>query len=92
LDQQQKYQDALLQASKAVDLTKEDTDAGKAARTERDRLVIQTGGNNTPAKPETPTTGAPTSANAPSTVPAGTKPSPQVPPATAPETASPPSH
>jgi tetratricopeptide (TPR) repeat protein len=92
LDQQQKYQDALLQASKAVDLTKEDTDAGKAARTERDRLVIQTGGNNTPAKPETPTTGTPTNANAPSTVPAGTKPSPQVPPATAPETASPPSH
>jgi tetratricopeptide (TPR) repeat protein len=92
LDQQQKYQDALLQATKAVDLTKEDTEAGKAARTERDRLVIQTGGSNTPAKADTPAAGAPTNATAPSAVPAGVKPSPQVAPETAPQPASPPSH
>jgi tetratricopeptide (TPR) repeat protein len=49
LDQQKKYQDALQQANRAVDLTKEDTEAGKSARSERDRLVIETGGNNTPA-------------------------------------------
>ena len=38
LDQQNKYQDALAQASRAVELTKEDTDVGKLARTEEQRL------------------------------------------------------
>jgi tetratricopeptide (TPR) repeat protein len=61
LDQEQKYQDALQQAKRAVDLTKEDTDAGKSARTERDRLVVQTGGNNTPAN-SAPANAAPASA------------------------------
>lgn len=43
LDMQKKYQDALVQANHAVDLTKEDTDVGKSARFERDRLAGQIG-------------------------------------------------
>jgi tetratricopeptide (TPR) repeat protein len=39
LDQQQKYEDALQQANHAIELTKDDTDAGHLARTERDRLT-----------------------------------------------------
>jgi tetratricopeptide (TPR) repeat protein len=39
LDQQKKYEDALQQANHAVELTKDDTDAGHLARTERDRLT-----------------------------------------------------
>jgi tetratricopeptide (TPR) repeat protein len=88
LDQQQKYQDALEQAKRAVELTKEDTDAGKSARSERDRLVIETGGNNTPASspPESnppvnnvpaskpPATVAPPSATAPVNAPQTTPP------------------
>jgi tetratricopeptide (TPR) repeat protein len=42
LDQQKKYAEALQQANRAVDLTQENTDVGKMARDERDRLVIQT--------------------------------------------------
>jgi tetratricopeptide (TPR) repeat protein len=48
LDQEKKYPEALQQANRAVDLTKEDTDIGKMARNERDRLLIQTGAGNTP--------------------------------------------
>lgn len=57
LDQQKKYPDALQQANKAVELTKEDTDIGKMARNERDQLLTRTGNaapgsgsgtNNTP--------------------------------------------
>jgi tetratricopeptide (TPR) repeat protein len=51
LDQQKKYPDALQQATRAVELTQENTDVGKTARTERDRLVTVTGGNNTPSTP-----------------------------------------
>jgi tetratricopeptide (TPR) repeat protein len=51
LDQQKKYAEALQQASRAVELTQDSTDVGKLARNERDRLVIETGGNNTPAPP-----------------------------------------
>ena len=40
LDAQKKYEDALQQAGKAVELTKEETDAGRAAREERDRLTM----------------------------------------------------
>jgi tetratricopeptide (TPR) repeat protein len=47
LDQQKKYPEALRQANRAVELTKEDTDIGKMARNERERLVLQTGGDNT---------------------------------------------
>jgi tetratricopeptide (TPR) repeat protein len=39
LDQEKKYEDALQQANRAVELTKDDTDAGRVARTERDRLT-----------------------------------------------------
>lgn len=58
LDQQKKYPEALEQAKRAVDLTKDDTEIGKAARSERDRLVIETGGNNSPAPQTPPSTNA----------------------------------
>ena len=90
LDQQQKYQDALQQANRAVDLTKEDTDVGKSARTERDRLVIQTGGNNTPAGANAPNAGTASPA-APAAAP-GTSTTPQATPEPAPQNSSPQSH
>jgi tetratricopeptide (TPR) repeat protein len=86
LDQEQKYQDALQQAKRAVDLTQEDTDAGKSARTERDRLVVQTGGNNTPEN-SAPANAAPGSA-APASVTAPVN-TPQV---AQPQTSTSPSH
>lgn len=49
LDQQKKYSDALQQANRAVELSKEGTDLGRMARNERDRLIVQTGGTPTPA-------------------------------------------
>lgn len=65
LDQQKKYADALEQANHAVELTEESTDLGRMARRERDRLVIQTGGNgaSSPA-PTVPNQGAAQSAPA----------------------------
>lgn len=51
LDQLKKYPEALEEANRAVQLTQENTDVGKTARNERDRLVMLTGGNNTPAAP-----------------------------------------
>lgn len=63
LDMQKKYQDALQEANRAVDLTKEDTEVGKSARGERDRLIEQTGGNT--ASPPT----APDSTAEPSSAP-----------------------
>lgn len=45
LDQQKKYSDALEQANHAVELTSEETDLGRMARNERDRLVAQAGNN-----------------------------------------------
>ena len=62
LDQQKKYAEALTQANRAVELTKEDTDLGKMARHERDRLVSQ---NPTNAPPP-PATTAPASPPPPS--------------------------
>ena len=47
LDQQKKYQDALQQANRAVDLTKEDTDAGKSARSERSRRYLRPSNSRT---------------------------------------------
>lgn len=44
LDMQNKYPEALKYANQAVDLTKEGTNAGDAARKERDRLTQLTGG------------------------------------------------
>ncbi len=44
LDKQNKYPEALKEANRAVDLTQENTPAGKLARQERDRLLQLTGG------------------------------------------------
>ena len=62
LDQQKKYPEALQQAIRAVELTQDSTDVGKMARNERDRLVVVTGGNNTPAAPAAPAAGSQTPA------------------------------
>src|ERR1700733_6595070 len=62
LDKQGKYQDALTQANKAVDLTQEGTNAGTTARHERDRLMQLTGATipavSTPAPSSKPPAGA----------------------------------
>jgi tetratricopeptide (TPR) repeat protein len=62
LDKQGKYQDALTQANKAVDLTQEGTNAGTTARHERDRLMQLTGGTipavSSPAPASKPPAGA----------------------------------
>ncbi|HVI07935.1 MAG TPA: hypothetical protein VND65_06535 [Candidatus Binatia bacterium] len=50
LDQENKYPEALKYANQAVDLTKEGTNAGDAARSERDRLTKLTGGAPPAAK------------------------------------------
>ena len=50
LDMQNKYPEALKFANQAVDLTKEGTAAGDAARKEKDRLTQLTGGTSPPAK------------------------------------------
>jgi tetratricopeptide (TPR) repeat protein len=50
LDQQNKYPEALKYANQAVDLTKEGTNAGDAARKEKDRLTQLTGSGAPPAK------------------------------------------
>ena len=61
LDQEKKYQDALQQANRAIELTKDDTDAGRLARNERERLTALLAQNSgpgsadvTPASDETP--------------------------------------
>ncbi|HUK48411.1 MAG TPA: tetratricopeptide repeat protein [Terriglobales bacterium] len=70
LDQQKKYGDALQQANRAVELSKEDTDLGRMARNERDRLIVQTGGTPTPAAtPASPTPNAPPTAAPPTAAP-----------------------
>jgi tetratricopeptide (TPR) repeat protein len=61
LDQQKKYPEALQQAKRAVDLTQDSTEVGKMARNERDRLVVITGGNNSPEPPPTAGSQPPTS-------------------------------
>ncbi len=50
LDMQDKYPEALKYANQAVDLTKEGTNAGDAARKEKDRLTQLTGSGAPPAK------------------------------------------
>jgi len=42
LDQEKKYDDALQQVNRAVEITKEDTQVGKVARTEQQRLTLLT--------------------------------------------------
>jgi tetratricopeptide (TPR) repeat protein len=88
LDQQRKYPEALQQASRAVDLTKDDTEVGKAARSERDRLLAETGGNNsqqTAPSANAPDATAPNSGAA--STPAGS--SPGTPDAVAPNSSTP---
>ena len=72
LDKQAKYQDALAQANKAVDLTQEGTNAGSTARHERDRLMQLTGATipqvSGPAPAPAPASKPPDSA-APNTTP-----------------------
>ena len=85
LDQEKKYAEALPHAKRAVELTTEDTDVGKMARNERDRLILQTGGNNTPVTSNSPsdsTGGSAPAANPQQSVPA--------PPADAPRNPAPP--
>jgi len=65
LDQQKKYPEALEQATRAVNLTREDSELGKTARNERDRLVIETGGNSS-ASGAPPTAAAPQGGATPS--------------------------
>jgi len=50
LDMQNKYPEALRYANQAVELTKEGTNAGDAARKEKDRLTQLSGGGAPPAK------------------------------------------
>lgn len=83
LDQEKKYPEALQQANRAVELTKEDTEVGKMARNERDRLLVQTGTTNPSGTSSAPK----------ENVPAGnTAPNNPVPPATTPQNPAPPSH
>src|SRR5215469_2017395 len=60
LDRQKKYPEALQNANRAVDLTREDAELGKTARYERDRLtgLIAAGGNSS-ADDAPPTVAAP---------------------------------
>jgi tetratricopeptide (TPR) repeat protein len=53
LDKQQKYPEALKVASRAVEITQDNTTVGTPARRERDRLQQLTGGA-APAQPSTP--------------------------------------
>lgn len=59
LDKQGKYPDALKEANRAVELTKEDSSAGKLARQERDRLAQLTGGSNPGSSNPAPTSKPP---------------------------------
>jgi tetratricopeptide (TPR) repeat protein len=82
LDQEKKYPEALQQANRAVELTKEDSDVGKMARNERDRLLVQTGTNATPGANAAP------GGNAPN----GNTSSPVPPTSVPPQNPAPPSH
>ncbi len=53
LDKQQKYEEALKVATRAVELSPENTPIGTSARRERDRLQQLTGGAPVPAQPQT---------------------------------------
>jgi tetratricopeptide (TPR) repeat protein len=71
LDQEKKYPEALEQANRAVQLTQENTDVGRMARNEHDRLVGQTGAggsaaSNAPATGNAPAGSAPAGATPPS--------------------------
>ncbi len=49
LDQQKKYEDALQQANRAIELSKDGTDVARVAKTERDRLLALVAQGSTPA-------------------------------------------
>jgi tetratricopeptide (TPR) repeat protein len=68
LDKQAKYQDALKEANRAVDLTQDGTTAGTTARHERDRLMQLTG-SVVPSSSPTPASQPPAAAT-----PNGTQP------------------
>jgi tetratricopeptide (TPR) repeat protein len=51
LDQERKYSAALEEATRAVGLTKADSDIGRMARNERDQLLSRTGPSTAPAPP-----------------------------------------
>jgi tetratricopeptide (TPR) repeat protein len=59
LDKQEKYQDALKEATRAVELTDENSAPGGLARREKDRLVQLTGGSAAPATKPAPAAPAP---------------------------------
>jgi tetratricopeptide (TPR) repeat protein len=100
LDQQKKYGDALQQANRAVELTKEGTEIGGMARNERDRLLVQTA-NTAPASTpvSSPQVSVPSGNSTPNPGPASNSPNATAPsqpaaqPAqTAPGPNSPPNH
>lgn len=89
LDQEKKYPEALEQANRAVQLTQEDTDLGRMARNEHDRLVSQTGGGKASG------TSAPATGNAPIGTPpsgAASQNPPQTQPQNPQQNSAPPSH
>jgi len=59
LDKQNRYPEALKEANRAVDLTQENTAAGKLARQERDRLAQLTGAARPPTATPPASTPAP---------------------------------
>jgi tetratricopeptide (TPR) repeat protein len=69
LDKQGKYQEALNQANKAVDLTQDGTTAGTTARHERDRLMQLTGSVIPSASGPTPASQPPAAATPNATQP-----------------------
>ena len=69
LDKQNKYQDALKEANRAVELTQEGTPAGTTARHERDRLMQLTGSAIPAASTPAPAAKPPASAAPNSTPP-----------------------
>ncbi len=71
LDQQKKYSDALQQANRAVELTKEDADIGRMARNERDRLIAQVAANTPLVSPAASPAMPPGSAQPQNSVPTG---------------------
>jgi tetratricopeptide (TPR) repeat protein len=54
LDKQEKYPDALKEATHAVEMTQDGTSAGKLARQEKSRLEQLTGGSKPPAQGQNP--------------------------------------
>jgi len=90
LEQEKKYPEALEQANRAVQLTQEDTDIGRMARNEHDRLVSQVSGN-APGSNAAPAGSAPSGA-APGETPSSGNPPPSNSVPQNPQNSAPPSH